>query len=368
MNPFFIFGTLFRYFAFYYTKWILLCLFGLTVIISVIQSVELMRQKSVNKTGAEEISVSVLAMLNLPNIIEVILPFAVLIGTMLCFHAWNKSNEFVVTRGFGQSIWMSLSPVLVSALAIGILFVMVINPIGAVTSKRYDSQMATLNGDISNNLTISESGIWLRDMQDDVKIIINGDALDMKTAQISNPTIYSFVNGFELHWRVQAQSIQLTQMGWEVVDGIKWDNDGLKNELGTFIIPTNLEAVDLTRSGQSPYSISIYALPHFITVLERAGLPTINHEIHFNKILAFPFLLVGISMIAARITVRSINRGRQMKLVIKGLSIATCIFIFSYLMHVMGTSLTVPALVAGWTPAIAVLLIGSIMLARLDEN
>ena len=57
-----------------------------------------------------------------------------------------------------------------------------------------------------------------------------------------------------------------------------------------------------------------------------------------------------------------------MKLIIKGLGIATCIFIFNYLMHVMGTSLTVPATVAGWTPAITVFLIGSIMLARLDEN
>jgi hypothetical protein len=34
----------------------------------------------------------------------------------------------------------------------------------------------------------------------------------------------------------------------------------------------------------------------------------------------------------------------------------------------MGTSLTVPSVVAGWTPAITVFLIGSIMLARLDEN
>lgn len=368
MNPFFIFGTLFRYFAVYYTRWILLCLFGLTIIISVIQSVELLRQKSVTKSDVQEVSVSVLAILNLPNIIEVILPFAVLIGTMLCFNAWNKSNEFIVTRGFGQSIWMSLSPVLISALCIGTFFVMVINPIGAVTSKRYDSQMAALNGDASNNLTISETGIWLRDMQGDVKIIINGDALNMKTAQISNPTIYSFVNGFELSWRVHAQSMQLTQMGWEVIDGKRWNRDGINTDLGTFIIPTSLGAVDLTRSGQSPHSISVYALPHFINVLERAGLPTISHEIHFNKILAFPLLLVGISMIATRITVRSLNRGRQMKLIIKGLGIATCIFIFTYLMHVMGTSLTVPAAVAGWTPAITVFLIGSIMLARLDEN
>jgi lipopolysaccharide export LptBFGC system permease protein LptF len=47
--------------------------------------------------------------------------------------------------------------------------------------------------------------------------------------------------------------------------------------------------------------------------------------------------------------------------------LATSIFIFTYFMQVMGSSLHVPTIVAAWTPAFAVFLVGAIILARGDE-
>ena len=52
------------------------------------------------------------------------------------FFILEPSNEFVAVRGFGQSVWAALGPALFSAFLFGMLFVTVINPIGAVTSKR----------------------------------------------------------------------------------------------------------------------------------------------------------------------------------------------------------------------------------------
>ena len=47
MSQFAPFGTLFRYFAMRFVAWITLCLFGLAAIISLIQTVELVRRVSV---------------------------------------------------------------------------------------------------------------------------------------------------------------------------------------------------------------------------------------------------------------------------------------------------------------------------------
>jgi len=47
--------------------------------------------------------------------------------------------------------------------------------------------------------------------------------------------------------------------------------------------------------------------------------------------------------------------------------LATAIFIFTYFMQVMGVSLRIPTIVAAWTPAFTVFLIGAIILARGDE-
>ena len=73
-------------------------------------------------------------------------------------------------------------------------------------------------------------------------------------------------------------------------------------------------------------------------------------------------------MLAARITLRNVSRGRRMWLFTRGTLLATTIFIFSYFMQVMGASLRVPAELAAWTPAITILLVGAITLARTDES
>ena len=119
-------------------------LFGRAAIISLIQPVELIRRVSVLSNTKPDVKFLNMAILNLPAVIEMILPFAMLTGAMLCFSSWNRTNEFVAVRGFGQSVWAALGPALFSAFLFGMLFVTVIHPIGAVTSTRHEPQMAKL--------------------------------------------------------------------------------------------------------------------------------------------------------------------------------------------------------------------------------
>ena len=198
MSQFAPFGTLFRYFAMRFVAWITLCLFGLAAIISLIQTVELVRRVSVLNNTKPNVNFLNLAILNLPAVIEMILPFAMLTGAMLCFSSWNRSNEFVAVRGFGQSVWAALGPVLFSAFLFGMLFVTVINPIGAVTSTRHEAQMAKIFGEADKSFSVSADGVWLRDKIKDGKLIIRGDALNTEMASIINPIIYFYENNIRL--------------------------------------------------------------------------------------------------------------------------------------------------------------------------
>ena len=85
-----------------------------------------------------------------------------LAGAMLCFSSWNRSNEFVCSRVWSNSL-SALGPALFSAFLTGMLFVTVINPIGAVTSTRYEAQMAKIFGESDKGFSVSADGVWLRD-------------------------------------------------------------------------------------------------------------------------------------------------------------------------------------------------------------
>ena len=368
MTGFFVFGTLFRYFAKRFLGWVALCLIGLTAIVSLIQTVELVRRVSVLKTDTGDVNFIALALLNIPTVMEVVLPFAMLAGAMLCFSAWNKTNEFVVTRGFGHNIWISLSPAIASAMLVGLIFVVTINPIGSVTSPRYEQQMDRLFGSSQNSLTVTAEGIWLQDQLEDRRLIIHGNALDPVSSSVINPMIYSFGPAGDMEWRIRADRMQLTDSGWQISAAHKWDNEGTHSELGYHSLATGMNSLDLARSSSPPSSIAIFALPTFIGVLERTGLPTVEHRIHLHQLLALPILMVGIAMLGARFTLTTVSRGKKMQLFTRGVLIASSIFIFGYFMQIIGLSLRVPAPVAGWAPAIIVFLAGATSLARLDET
>ena len=57
-----------------------------------------------------------------------------------------------------------------------------------------------------------------------------------------------------------------------------------------------------------------------------------------------------------------------MQLFTRGVLIATAIFIYGYFMQILGSTFRVPPAVAGWAPAITILLAGAALLARLDES
>ncbi|MDC0649813.1 LptF/LptG family permease [Alphaproteobacteria bacterium] len=368
MSQFAPFGTMFRYFALRFVGWITLCLLGLASIISLIQTVELIRRVSVLTSSPPDINFLKMALLNLPAVIEMILPFAMLAGAMLCFSSWNRSNEFVAVRGFGQSVWAALGPTLFSAFIIGMLLVTVINPIGAVTSKRLEVQMAEIFGDSDSNFSVSTSGIWLRDTLESGKLIIRGDALNAKTASIINPVIYLYLDNIHMKALYKASSMRLTDRGWMLDSASRWQTDGQKTDLGNFVLPTGLAALDLRQSGLRPKSISIYLLPGFIDALERAGIPASEYRFHLYRTLSVPLLMIGITMLAARVTLTNVSRGRRSRLFLRGAFLAIVIFIFSYFMKILGSSLQVPVSIAAWTPAIAISLVGAIILARTDES
>lgn len=366
MNRIGVSGTLFRYFGSRYLAWVMASGVGLTIVVSLIQAVELARRSS-NRQTTEDVGILNLVLLNIPAVIEMTLPIMLIIGSMVCFESWNRSNEFVVSRGFGRSIWSVLSPVAVVAFLIGTVFVTIINPIGSVTSRHYENMMNSIFGSAEQRLSVSADGIWLRDEHTDGQFIIHGDMLEVDLSSIVKPVIYKFDENNNLGLRIRAESMRLTDNGWLVEDARAWDRNGVVSDRGSMMLPSSLAMVDLGLSSEPPNTIAVYSLPSFITLLERAGLPAVEHRIHFHKLISMPLLLVGLAMISARATLTNLVRGRRVRLFTRGMIIAVSVTLFSHFMQVLGGSLRLPIILAAWAPALTVAVIGTIMLARMDE-
>ncbi|MFL2841131.1 MAG: hypothetical protein ACJ0BH_00375 [Candidatus Puniceispirillaceae bacterium] len=64
----------------------------------------------------------------------------------------------------------------------------------------------------------------------------------------------------------------------------------------------------------------------FIDALERAGIPASEYRFHLYKTLSVPLLMIGIAMLAARVTLTNVSRGRRSRLFLRGAFLAIVIF------------------------------------------
>src|SRR5262249_56498715 len=79
-----------------------------------------------------------------PQLLEKLMAFCVLIGAMTCYLALSRRLELVVARAAGVSAWQFISPALASAIILGTLATVAYNPMSAnlrELSKRMEAEL-----------------------------------------------------------------------------------------------------------------------------------------------------------------------------------------------------------------------------------
>jgi lipopolysaccharide export system permease protein len=122
--------TLTRYIARRFLLGIMTTLGVCALLIFMIDFVELLRQSG--KFGeVPALQLAWIALLRLPAYTEFLLGFAVLVGSIGALLVLNRKSELAVMRAGGMSVWQFLMPGILVAFLVGLLGVLVYNPLAA---------------------------------------------------------------------------------------------------------------------------------------------------------------------------------------------------------------------------------------------
>ena len=97
-------GTLARYFGLRYLSTLMAVLLGLFTLIVLLDYVEMMRRMS-DIPNVSALTAAKMSLFRVPQIVERVLPFCVLIATMSCYLSLSRRLELVVSRAAGISAW-----------------------------------------------------------------------------------------------------------------------------------------------------------------------------------------------------------------------------------------------------------------------
>src|ERR1700694_6008998 len=111
MMPF----TLGRYFAMRFFGAVMAVFAGVFVLIVLIDYMELRRRAS-DVPNVSPLMVAMTSFYRVPQLMERMLPFAILIGAMGCYLSLSRRLELVIARAAGISAWQFVAPAVLTAL------------------------------------------------------------------------------------------------------------------------------------------------------------------------------------------------------------------------------------------------------------
>src|SRR5204862_145538 len=196
-----------------------------------------------------------MAALKLPHTAQDVMPFAILFGTMLAFWRLTRSNELVVARAAGVSVWGFLTPAILVALLVGVVAVTLFNPIASAMQASFEKLDNRILRQAGDPLSLSNAGLWLRQTDAaDGQIVFHGDKLispDLLASpelQLRNASVYFLNRRSEFTSRIEARAARLDGGFWVIEDGQRFRVDGAPEPFAELRLPTSLTASKIEES------------------------------------------------------------------------------------------------------------------------
>jgi len=333
-----------------------------------IDYIELLRRGAV-KSGVTLGVLLEMAALKLPHTAQEVMPFAVLFGTMLCFWRLTRSNELVIARAAGVSVWQFLTPAVLVALLTGIVAVTVFNPVASQMEATYEQLDSRYLKQSSENSTLSNSGLWLRQSEPSGgQVVIHGDKLVAPELLLGRVSLFFFNQQHQYVARVEAKKAQLQDGYWVIDNGKRWQTSDQFEPVPEMRLATKFTTHRIEESLASPDTMSFWSLPDFIALLEQSGFSAQRHRLQFNILLARPFLFCAMVLVAATFSLRMQRRGGATLMIVSGVGAGFTLYFVSNIVFALGLSAKLPVLLAAWTPTGISLIFGVSMLLHLEDG
>jgi lipopolysaccharide export system permease protein len=343
-------GTLSRYFGMRFLTAVLAVFAGTLALTAMIDFLELMRRTGDLK-DVSGLFVAKITFLRVPFITERVLPFAVLVGAMFCYLNLSRRLELVVARAAGMSAWQFVAPAIVIAWLIGVAATTVYNPISASLREQSTRLEAELFGRESG-FRNAGSGFWLRQRSDEGQAVINAKASRQQGVQLAGVSIFRYDSSGHFRDRIEAKTATLEPGYWRLEEVRFYASGVPATERETYRLKTTLTPVQVGESFATPETVPFWQLSSYIELAENAGLAASSYRLQYYQLLAQPFYLVAMVLLAASVSLRFFRMGGVQKVILGGIGAGFFLFVMAKITGDMSKAgLMAPLAAAALPPA-----------------
>ena len=342
---------------------ILICLLVLLTIISLIDFSDLYFNSRFKENGSFSRTI-IMTFQNIPILIDTLLLYSILFGSVLCFIELRKTQEIMILKVNGLSPWQIIIMLSIIPILISIFSLFLLSPIKSISSKYFQINYEKIYGSSENLLTISSNGLWLRDISENSTLIIKGDIIELDKGKIINPTIF-IENSQSLFDRIKADFIILKDGFW-YLNKYKYSNEK-EVQYKPKLIKSSLTKNDLSISSNNLKNLSIFEINAYINILEKTGLPSKKLKLYFYKMLAQPLGFIAMTILSYSLIFGWFSKTPQIKMIAFTICAGLIYFFIQKLFTILGSAGQLPVFIATCFPEI-ILLSSGLYITTLSEE
>jgi lipopolysaccharide export system permease protein len=309
-----------------------------------------------------------MAVLQLPDLGQKMLPFAILLGGVFTFVRLSRSRELVATRAAGVSAWDFLLPPLTVAVLLGVLAVTLFTPISARMFSEFAGLEARYVKGQESQLSVSLNGLWLRQGDARQQSVIHALRVAQQGEHLEDVLVLLYGPNDHFTGRIDAKSAQLKDKYWEINDAWVSDLRGIPVHHDNYELATTLTPEQIVESSTAPDALSFWDLPGYIRAAQAAGFSAARYQLYLYTLYALPALFAAMVFMAASFSLRPGRDGGMAKIILFSAACGFGVFFFQDLTIVLGRSGAVPILLAATAPALASILIGMTLVLSQEDG
>jgi lipopolysaccharide export system permease protein len=360
-------NTLGRYFAGRFLVSAVGVFASIFVLLVLVDYVEMVRRTS-NIATASALMVAETSLFRVPQLLEKMMPFCVLIGAMTCYLALSRRLELVVARAAGVSAWQFIAPALVSSIMLGVLATVAYNPMSANLRELSKRMEGELLGSAPGGGVQDSADFWLNQINSDGQVIINAARSEQQGERLTGLTLFRFDTENHFKERIEAREATLEEGRWVFRSVRRFSLDSPPVDQAVYELPTSLTPAQVRNSFSTPETVSFWQLPNYIRSSESSGFATAGYRLQYHKLIAQPFLLAAMVMLAASVSLRFFRMGGVQKMVLSGVGAGFLLYVLSKVTDDLSKAGLMNPIAAAWLPVLVGGLTGFLALLYQEDG
>ena len=304
-----------------------------------------------------------------PNHLYELLPISVLIGTIFVMARLAQSSEYTILRTSGLDPWRALSLLL----GLGVFFVMISFAVGDYIAPASERAAQLLKARYQGNITVGQTGAWLKEKQADNTYVANVKTLSSKS-EMQSIRIFEFNDKGLLVSSTQAVSASFDQDNAWLLKGVTRSEFKLqpevasqpaqskkaaqvsRNETPALRWPTEISEEMVSVALLKPERMSTIDLFNYIRHLDANGQTAQRYEIEFWKKVFYPLSCVVMVILALPFAYLHFRSGGITSYVFAGVMIGISFFLLNNVFGYIGN-------LRNWQPWLAAAAPGMLYMA-----